>query len=109
MLDRLPPGYVAAPPTVDPAETVADLVARAQVVDCGGADAAADAVRDDWTGIDLAEEAILVRDADGAPAAYADLVNRANEAVSVYGIVDPDHRGRGLGPWLTASGERWGP
>lgn len=107
MTEPLLPGYTAAPPTVDDMGEIAALMAAAQLVDLGASDATPESVADDLQGMDLASMAVLVRADDGAPAAYADLIDRAHSVVSLYGHVHPDHRGRGLGGWLVQWGERY--
>ena len=62
---------------------------------------------DDWHDLDLAEEAVVVTAPDGSIAGYADLINRSYVTISVYGWVHPDHRGRGVGSFLVAWGERY--
>ncbi len=77
-----------------------------QLADTGGADMSLDELVDDWHGLNLAEEAVVVAAPDGRIAGYADVLNRSFVTVSVYGYVHPDHRGRGVGASLVAWGER---
>ena len=50
---------------------------------------------------------MVVHAPDGRIAGYADGLNRVLVAVSIYGYVHPDYRGRGVGAFLVAWGERW--
>lgn len=50
---------------------------------------------------------MLVVAPDGTVAGYADVVNRAYVALTVYGYVHPVHRGRGIGAYLVGWGEDW--
>jgi mycothiol synthase len=61
----------------------------------------------DWHGIDLAEEAVVVIDDSGRIVGSADVLNRSYVSVSVYGNVHPEHRGRGIGRFLIDWGEQW--
>ena len=86
---------------------MADLFAACVRAD-GGADGTTEEhVLDDWHGLDLGNEAVLVLAPDGAVAGYADVINRAYTTLSVYGYVHPEHRGRGIGSFLVRWGEGW--
>jgi mycothiol synthase len=103
----LPEGYAVKPPSREDAEEVAALMVACQLADTGKADVSLDELIDDWHGLDLAEEAVVVAGSEGSIAGYADVLNRSFVTVSVYGYVHPDHRDRGIGEFLVDWGERW--
>lgn len=103
----LPPGYSFRAPTTADAAAVADVLAAVEMAESGKTDMSADMVLSDWDGVDLADEAIVIEDADGRIVALADLVNRAYISASVYGYVHPEHSGRGIGRALVDWGEQW--
>jgi mycothiol synthase len=103
----LPEGYATRTPTREDAEDVAALMVACQLADTGRADVSLDELIDDWHGLDLAEEAVVVVGPEGSIAGYADVLNRSFVTVSVYGYVLPDQRGRGIGRFLVDWGERW--
>ena len=103
----LPDGYIARAPTADDAHAVAGLIAACQLADGGAAEMTADELLDDWHGLDLAQEAVVVLAPDRRPAGYADVLNRRYVRVSVYGYVHPQQRGRGVGTYLVRWGEAW--
>jgi mycothiol synthase len=78
-----------------------------QLADTGRSDVSLDELIDDWHGLDLAEEAVVVVGPDSGIAAYADVLNRSFVTVSVYGYVHPNQRGLGIGGFLVDWGERW--
>jgi mycothiol synthase len=103
----LPEGFAARKPGREDAGAVAALISACQLADTGASDMSVEELLDDWHSLDLAEDAVAVVSPDGAIAAYADVLNRSFVTVSVYGYVDPDLRGLGLGAYLVAWGERW--
>ena len=105
--DALPDGYTAHAPTIADAHAVAGLIAACQLADDGAAEMTAEELLDDWQGLDLAEEAVVVLAPDRRPAGYADVLNRRFVRVTVYGYVHPEQRGRGVGTYLVRWGEAW--
>jgi mycothiol synthase len=103
----LPEGYATRTPAREDAESVAALMVACQLADTGKTDVSLDELIDDWHGLDLAGEAVVVVGPEGSIAGYADVLNRSFVTVSVYGYVHPDHRGRGIGKFLIDWGERW--
>jgi mycothiol synthase len=105
MSEPIPPGYAVRAPTTADAGAVVEIINACKAADGDEAVASVEEVVDDWAGVDLATEAVAVVAPDGRFAGYADLDNRRNVSVSVYGFVHPDHRGRGIGRWLVEWGE----
>jgi mycothiol synthase len=103
----LPEGYSFRAPVLDNAPEIATLIAACQQADGDSAQMTTAELLSDWSGLDLAEEAIVVLSPQGQIAGYADLINRNFVQISVYGHVHPAHRGRGIGTALVAWGERW--
>jgi GNAT superfamily N-acetyltransferase len=103
----LPAGYVARPPTREDAEAVAALITAARKAIGDDEVASAEDVLDDWQGLDLAQEAIVVTTPDGRIVGCADVFSRRNMRVSVYGNVAPTEQGRGVGTFLVRWGEAW--
>ena len=102
-----PQGCSYRPPAPDDAVAVAGLMAACVRADGGAEGTSVEHVLDDWHEIDLDEEAVLVLGPDGDVAGYADVVDRAHVALTVYGYVHPGYRGRGIGAWLVGWGEGW--
>lgn len=103
----LPAGYFARGATLDDAHAVAELRTAYQMADGDTAVIAADEQLDDWLGLDLAEDTMLVFAPDGSLAAHADVMNRRYMLVSLYGGVRPQHRHLGIGAYLVWWGEAW--
>jgi mycothiol synthase len=103
----LPEGFSARTPGWDDADAVAGLIEACILADGGEDSTTTEELLDDWHDVDLATEAVVVSAPDGRIAGYADVVNRANVVVSVYGYVHPEYRGRGVGAYLVAWGEDW--
>jgi mycothiol synthase len=103
----LPTGYDARPPRDEDAEAVAAIITASRAAYGDEEVATAEDVLDDWQGVDLAQEAIVVTAPDGHIAGSADIYNRRNMRVSVYGNVAPTEQGRGVGTFLVNWGEDW--
>lgn len=103
----VPPGYDARRPTPDDAEAIAALVAASQASFGYHETVSAEDILSDWEGLDLTDIATVVVAPNGELAACADIDNRRNVVVAVYGYVHPIHQGRGLGTALVQWGERW--
>jgi mycothiol synthase len=104
---ELPEGYSVGAPALEDAPEIATLMAACQKADGDSAQMTTAELLNDWSGLDLAEEAIVVLSPQGQIAGYADLINRNFIQISVYGHVDPAHRGRGIGTALITWGETW--
>ena len=105
--NALPEGFSAGAPVRDDADAVAGLISACILADGGEASTTTEEVLDDWEDLDLSTEALLVFAPDGRIAGYADVINRSNVVVSVYGYVHPEYRGRGVGAHLVGWGEDW--
>jgi mycothiol synthase len=100
---RPPEGYSVRAATWDDLSRVGELMLAADLVDWGEVDFSEEFLRDDWTrpGFDLATGTWLVEDAGGQPVAYAWLLALdAHRQLDGWGVVHPEHRGRGVGTWL---------
>jgi mycothiol synthase len=103
-LSEAPPaGYVARPPTMADVPDAHRVIVACEVADYGVSEMSEADVRDGWRRIDLEHDARVVVDGDGQIAGVADY--RAGDAAHLDGHVftHPEHKGRGIGTWLT----RW--
>lgn len=102
-----PAGYSARPATHDDAQAVARLRAAYQAAEGDASVITAEEQLNDWLGLNMAEETLLIFAPDGSLAAHADVLNRRFLQVSIYGGVDPQHIRRGLGAYITRWGAAW--
>jgi mycothiol synthase len=100
-------GYDARPPREEDAGAVAKVITASRAAYGDDEVATAEDVLDDWQGVDLAQEAIVVTAPDGRIVGNADILNRRNMRVSVYGNVAPADQERGVGTLLVRWGEEW--
>jgi GNAT superfamily N-acetyltransferase len=103
----LPTGYDARPPRGEDAGVVAEVITASRAAFGDDEIATGEDVLDDWQGVDLTQEAIIVTAPDGRIVSYADISNRRNMRVSVYGNAHPAEQGRGIGAFLVNWGEEW--
>jgi mycothiol synthase len=103
----LPTGYDTRPPRDEDAGAVAEVITASRAAFGDDEVATAQDVLDDWQGLNLAQEAIVVTAPGGRIAGNADIYNRRNMRVSVYGNVAPVEQGRGVGTFLVRWGEEW--
>ena len=98
----LPDGYEIRPPTFDDVEGVADVLLADDLADTGESDLEADFVRDQWSapGVELFEDAWVITDPNGTIVAHANLSPDGEGKLKSWGVVHPEHRGRGLGAAL---------
>jgi mycothiol synthase len=96
----LPDGYASREPTPDDLEEVAAVLVAEQLAS-GATEAALDAdfLRQAWsrTDFDLAADAWVVTDGAGAIVAYGQVDREEPDLIESWGVVDPQHRGRGIG------------
>ena len=104
-ITSLPMGYTARPPTHEDAGAVAEVITASRAAFGDDEVATVEDVLDDWQGVDLAQEAIVVTAPGGRIVGNADIYNRRNMRVSVYGNVAPAEQGRGVGTFLVNWGE----
>jgi mycothiol synthase len=85
------------PPTPEDAEAVLALIVARDVADVGQPDYTLGELQDEWSlpDVDLARDAVVVEDDDGALVGYS-LVRRPGATV----VVPPEHEGRGIGTRL---------
>ncbi len=104
-----PRGYTVRPATWNDLAGVAELFLRADTADWGEADVTEMVIRHDWDdpNLDLATDTWLVSEEAPGGAGAANLVAYAfvlsvdsHRQLQAWGVVDPSHRGRGLGSYL---------
>jgi mycothiol synthase len=103
----LPAGYRARDATLDDAPTLAQLRTAYEADEGSTTVVTAEEQLNDWQGVNLAEDTVLVFAPDGGLVGHADIFNRRYLQVSVYGGVRPDQRRRGIGTYLTRWGAAW--
>jgi mycothiol synthase len=103
----VPEPFTHRPPTMADAEAVAAVITACQAAEGTTTPVTAEEVRDDWAGVDLASEAMVILDPGDCVVACADIMNQADVVISVYGYVHPEVAGRGLGKVLVEWGEEW--
>ncbi|MFN2590769.1 MAG: GNAT family N-acetyltransferase [Actinomycetota bacterium] len=98
-----PTGYVPTPATPGDLPGVAGLMAAVDRVDFGEPVFQEDFLRGEWERIrfDLATDTVVARDKAGEVVVYGQAFDEdVPEIVEAFGVVHPDHRGRGIGSAL---------
>ena len=90
---------------MDDLEEVVAAVSSARAHDLGETDIGVDAMKAEWLTLDLPNETVIVRHPDAGIVAYAEVYNRDDVVISVYGDVLPEWRSNGLGGYLVDWGE----
>lgn len=95
----LPPGYRIRRPTFDDIDGVADVLLADDLIDTGVPHFDADFARDQWStpGFELDEDAWVVSAPDGTIVAHANVMPDGDGRLKSWGVVHPEHRGRGIG------------
>jgi mycothiol synthase len=98
----LPAGYQLRAPTPDDLAAAADVLIADDLDDAGQIVLGADFLRDEWSrvGFDLATDAWVVVDGAGVIVGYGQVVREEPNIVESWGVVHPEHRGRGIGASL---------
>jgi mycothiol synthase len=103
-----PAGYTVRGAKMDDLPDMAALFLACDLHDWGEPDYTQEMIRENWTlpGLDLRRDVWIVEDTGGRAAAYAWLVARdRHRLMDGFGLVHPEHRGRGLGAFLVETRE----
>ena len=97
-----PSGYTLRVPAPDDFQAVVDVVVASELARTGRSTLGADFVGGEWhaPGFHLDTDARIAADGTGTVVGYAQAVFEEPNVVDSWGVVHPDHRGRGLGTTL---------
>ncbi len=92
-------GYELRPPTRDDFEAVARVLVASELARSGQSTLGADFVGGEWSqpGFDLAADAWAAVDARSGIVGYGQVRRVESDVVESWGVVHPDHGGRGIG------------
>jgi mycothiol synthase len=96
----LPAGYQLRAPTADDFAPIAAVVVADELNDAGQSTLGADFLRGEWSRIDLATDAWVAADDTGAIVGYGQVALEPPDVAQSWGVVHPEHRGRGVGSAL---------
>jgi mycothiol synthase len=104
----LPDGYAIRPAFFEDLDGVAEMLLADDLADTGQSDFDADFLRDQWSspGLDLSVDAWVVTDPRSTIVGHANVAPERDGKLKSWGLVHPDHRGRGLGSVLLDRIER---
>jgi mycothiol synthase len=98
---ELADGYQLRPPTPDDLDAVAEVVVADELDDGGQIVLGEDFVRGEWSRVgDLATDAWVAVDDAGTIVGYAQITLEEPNVARSWGVVHPEHRGRGIGTSL---------
>jgi mycothiol synthase len=97
-----PAGYGLRSPRPADLDAVADVFITDDLREAGRVVLDADFIRDEWSraGFDMATDAWVISDALGKIVGYGQVTEEAPTVVDSWGVVHPEHRGRGIGSAL---------
>jgi mycothiol synthase len=96
-----PDGYQLRPPTPDDIDAVADVTVADELDGAGQVVLGADFVRAEWSRVgDLATDTWVAIDHAGKIVGYAQVTLEEPDLARSWGVVHPEHRGRGIGTSL---------
>jgi GNAT superfamily N-acetyltransferase len=103
-----PDGHLARPATRDDLDAIVELVQAVDLHDAGVVEPVRALIEDNWAHprFDAQRDTLVVLDGAGSLCAYAEAWGADPDvALDAWVLVDPEHRGRGLGSWLLAWAE----